>query len=291
MKITTAAEKERAIEQLLLTPQGKMKLAASMQNPLRERLDYEGVFRRAAVVDPLPQGALPYYDRDVDVPAIVIGEEGMSPETIVKGKRILVPLFELASNPKIPFTQIKERRYNLIDRAQDKAKQDIQASEDDLGFNALQVASTQINPNTGLPFNAVVNAAGSLDRDSLADGFAEIEKHDLRVSRLFMNARDYSDIRKFGRDQLDPVTQKSLLNTGLMAQIWGADIIVSRVVPIGTIFVCTEEKFLAVMPQRIDITVLPADDPDNRLIGWSIFEQIGIGVWNPRGVSVINVAR
>jgi HK97 family phage major capsid protein len=291
MKITTAAEKERAIEQLLLSPQGKMKLAASMQNPLRERLDYEGVFRRAAVVDPLPQGALPYYDRDVDVPAIVIGEEGQSPETIIKGKRILIPLFELASNPKIPFTQIKERRYNLIDRAQDKAKQDIQASEDDLGFSALQVASTQINPNTGLPFNAIINAGGSLDRDSLADAFAEIEKHDLRVARMFMNARDYSDIRKFGRDQLDPITQKSLLNTGLMAQIWGADIIISRVVPIGTVFVCTEEKFLAVMPQRIDVTVLPADDPDNRLIGWSIFEQIGIGVWNPRGVGLINIAR
>jgi len=268
-----------------------MKLAASMQNPLRERLDYEGVFRRAAVVDPLPQGALPYYDRDVDVPAVVIGEEGQTPETIVKGKRILVPMFELASNPKIPFTQIKERRYNLIDRAQDKAKQDIQASEDDLGFSALQVAAAQINPNTGLPFNAVVNAAGGLDRDSLADGFAEVEKHDLRVARLFMNARDYSDIRKFGRDQLDPISQRSLINTGLMAQIWGADIIVSRVVPIGTVFVCTEEKFLAVMPQRIDITVLPADDPDNRLIGWSIFEQIGIGVWNPRGVGIITVSR
>lgn len=287
----TAADKERTIEKLLLSPEGKMKLAASMQNPLRERLDYEGVFRRAAVVDPLPQGALPYYDRDVDVPAIVIGEEGQTPETIVKGKRILIPMFELASNPKIPFTQIKERRYNLIDRAQDKAKQDIQAAEDDLGFSALAVASTQINPNTGLPFNAAVSAAGSLDRDSLADAFAEIEKHDLRVARMFMNARDYSDIRKFGRDQLDPVTQKSLLATGLMAQIWGADIIVSRVVPVGTVYVCTEEKFLAIMPQRIDITVLPADDPDNRLIGWSIFEQIGIGVWNPRGVSVINVVR
>jgi HK97 family phage major capsid protein len=249
------------------------------------------VFRRAAVVDPLPQGALPYYDRDVDVPAIVIGEEGQTPETIVKGRRILVPLFELGSNPKIPFTQIKERRFNLIDRAQDKAKQDIQAVEDDLGFSALVVASTQVNPNTGLPFNAPVLAAGNLDRDSLADAFAEVEKHDLRVARLFMNARDYSDIRKFGRDQLDPVTQKSLLATGLMANLWGADIIISRVVPVGTVFCCTEEKFLAIMPQRIDITVLPADDPDNRLIGWSIFEQIGIGVWNPRGVSTITITR
>jgi len=287
----SAQEKEQRIEQLLSSPEGRMKLAASMQNPLRERLDYEGVFRRAAVVDPLPQGALPYYDRDVDVPAIVIAEEGGTPETIVKGKRILVPLFEVGANPKISFTQVKERRYNLIDRAQDKAKQDIQAVEDDLGFSALGVAAAQVNPNTGAPFNTPLAAAGSLDRDVLADAFAEIEKHDLRVARMFMNARDYSDIRKWGRDQLDPVTQKSLLATGLMANLWGADIIVSRVVPIGTVYVLTDEKFLAIMPQRIDITVLPADDPDNRLIGWSIFENIGIGVWNPRGVATITITR
>lgn len=290
MKLTPV-QKEAVINKLLQTNEGKMRLAASMQNPLRERLDYEGVFRRAVVVDPLPQGALPYYDKDINVPAIVIAEEGKTPETIVKGKRILIPLFELGSNPKIPFTQVKERRYNLIDRAQDKAKQEIQAAEDDLGFSAFDVALAQVDPITGLPFNATIGAAGSLDRDALADGFAEVEKHDLRVARMFMNARDYSDIRKWGRDQLDPVTQRSLFNTGLQAMIWGAEIIVSRVVPIGTVYVCAEEKFLGIMPQRIDITVLPADDPDARLVGWSIFEQIGIGVWNPRAISQILVTR
>jgi len=291
MSKLTPAQKEAVINKLLQTNEGKMKLAASMQNPLRERLDYEGVFRRAVVVDPLPQGALPYYDKDINVPAVIIAEEGKTPETIVKGKRILIPLFELGSNPKIPFTQIKERRYNLIDRAQDKAKQEIQAAEDDLGFSALDLAIAQVDPITGLPFNATIGAAGSLDRDALADGFAEVEKHDLRVSRMFMNARDYSDIRKWGRDQLDPVTQRTLFNTGLQAMIWGAEIIVSRVVPVGTVYVCAEEKFLGIMPQRIDITVLPADDPDSRLVGWSIFEQIGIGVWNPKSVSQILITR
>jgi len=174
----TADQKEQVISSLLKTQSGKMKLAASMQNPLRERLDYEGVFRRAIVVDPLPQGALPYYDKDIEVPAVVIGEEGETPETIVKGKRILIPLFELGSNPKIPFTQIKERRFNLIDRAQDRAKQEIQSAEDELGFAALDVALTAVNPATGTLYNASIASAGLLDRDALADAFAEIEKHD-----------------------------------------------------------------------------------------------------------------
>jgi len=287
----TAEQKEKLIATMLSTPEGKYKLAASMQNPLRQRLDYEGVGRRALVVDPLPQGALPYYDKDIDVPAVVIGEEGETPETVVKGKRILIPLFELGSRPTIPFTQIKERRFNLIDRAQNKAKQEIQAAEDELIFAALDVALTQVNPATGVLYNAGIAAAGLLDKDALSDAFTEIEKHDLRVSRIFMNAKDYGDIRKWGRDQLDPVTQKSLLATGLMAYIWGAEIIVSRVVPIGTVYVCTEKEFLGIMPQRIDLTVLPADDPANRLIGWSIFEQIGVGIHNPRGVASITVTR
>lgn len=287
----TIEQKESVIADLLKTDAGRAKLAATMQNPLRERLDYEGVFRRAVVVDPLPQGALPYYDKDIDVPAIVVSEEGETPEVVVKGRRILIPLFELASHPTIPFTQIKERRFNLIDRAQDKAKQEIQAAEDELGFAAFDVALTAVDPSTGALYNAAVASAGSVDRDALSDAFAEIEKHDLRVARIFMNARDYSDVRKWGRDQLDPVNQKSLFDTGLMAMLWGAEIIVSRVVPIGTIYVCTEPKFLGIMPQRIDLTVLPADDPKNRLIGWSIFEQIGIGIHNPRGISSVTVVR
>ena len=284
-------DKERLLKKLFDTPEGRVKIAASMQNPLRERLDYEGVFRRTAVVDPLPQGALPYYDKDVDVPAIVIAEEGGTPETVVKGRRILVPLFELGSNPKIPFTQIKERRFNLIDRAIDKAKQEIQGSEDTLGFSALNVARQQTDPTTGAVYNSLIAVSGSLDRDTLADGFAEVEKHDLRVARVFMNARDYSDIRKWGRDQLDPVNQKSLLETGVMALLWGAELIVTRKLTAGNVYVCTEPDFLAIIPQRIDVTVLPADDPDNRLVGWSIFEQIGIGVHNPRGVAKITVTR
>ena len=172
MKLTPA-QKEAVINKLLSTSEGKMKLAASMQNPLRERLDYEGVFRRAVVVDPLPQGALPYYDKDINVPAIVISEEGQTPETIIKGKRILIPLFELGSNPKIPFTQVKERRYNLIDRAQDKAKQEIQAAEDELGFSALDVALAQVDPD---PW-----------RDG--DGFSKADAHDALLILLPLRGR------------------------------------------------------------------------------------------------------
>lgn len=36
-----------------------------MANPIRVSLDYQGIGRKLLVVDPLPQGALPVYDKDV----------------------------------------------------------------------------------------------------------------------------------------------------------------------------------------------------------------------------------
>jgi hypothetical protein len=52
----------------------RAQLAASMIAPLRERRDYTSIARRAFLVDTLPEGALPIYDRDPNVAGLVTGE-------------------------------------------------------------------------------------------------------------------------------------------------------------------------------------------------------------------------
>lgn len=44
---------------------------------------------------------------------------------IIKPRRIVFPLFEIASNPTIPLTQIKERRFDLITRWQGDSQEDL----------------------------------------------------------------------------------------------------------------------------------------------------------------------
>ena len=41
-------------------------------------------------------------------------------------RRVQLPLFETTSNPTIPLTAVRECRFNLIERAQDLANQEIQ---------------------------------------------------------------------------------------------------------------------------------------------------------------------
>ena len=52
------------IAKFIASSGGRSALAASMINPIRRNLDYQGIARRAFPVDQLPQGALPYYSKD-----------------------------------------------------------------------------------------------------------------------------------------------------------------------------------------------------------------------------------
>jgi hypothetical protein len=283
-------QKMALIGEYVGTPEGRAKLAASMQQPLRTRRDYFSVGRKAALVEQLPDGALPIYDKDPEVTAYVIGEEGENILAVTKPRRVIFPLFEIASNPEIPLTQIRERRYDLIERAQNLAKSQIQAAEDSRMFDVVDAVSVNGFDNLAA-VNPQVNANAPLTPSNLADAFAQVEKWDNRVARVFVNALDYADIRKWGRDVLDVETQGTLLKTGMMATIWGAQIIVTRQVDPGYMYVLAEPEFVGRIPVRTELTVLSADDPKARRIGFSVFENLGIGVHNPLGLVRIKIAR
>lgn len=279
-------KKYEILSKNIRTAAGRQRLAASMIQPLRRRRDYTSVGRKAFYVEQLPDGALPIYDKDADVAAYVIGEEGDNIVSVVKPKRVMFPLFEIAANPEIPLTEIKARRFDLIERSVDLGNSAIMAEEDKKIFSCMDaVCEDPTAPNK------VITITGNLTSAALADGFAAIERHDLRVAHIFMNAKDFSDLRKWDRDTLDPDTQGDLLKTGILGGLWGAKIICSRMVEEGTIYVCTEPEFLGRMPVRTDLTILSADNPKARLIGFSMFEQLGIGLHNPYGIVKMKIAR
>ena len=282
----TDEKRDALIERALMSQEGKIALAQAMANPIRRNLDYQGMARRALVVDPLQQGALPVYDRDIDVAAVVISSNGTGPESRVFGDRITVPEFELFSNPTVRIAEVKRRRFNVIDRAVQKARQEIMAQEDSNIFAAFDAAATVENTAQDLA------DSGLLKRD-LVDLKIQVDRWDLVTTKYFMNINEYQDILNWGSGggqgptggEIDPVTQREILQTGLYAHIWGADIMVSKIVPVGTVYAVADPEFVGVMPIRQDIEVLPADEPKQLKLGWVVSEIIGLGITNPRGGS------
>lgn len=62
----------------------------------------------------------------------------------------------------------------------------------------------------------------------LADAFAEVEKHDVRIAAVVMNARLFMEFRKFGDAVLDIETQAVRLKQGIQGRLWGALLFTTR---------------------------------------------------------------
>ena len=285
MRKFTAGQKQRMMSNLLRSPEGRARIAANITEPLRELRDYSAIGRKALLIDELPDGALPIYDKDPVISGYVVAEEGDSVQQIVKGDRIVVPTFELASYPKVPFTQVRERRFDVPKRIREKTRTEIFRAEDRLIFQVFTKAAARSTIN--VPMSVAI---GDFNIAVLADAFARIERHGNRVDKVYMNAMNFSVLRKAGRDYMDFESQRELLRTGYMGVLWGASVYVSPEIPTDEIFLCAEPEYLGVMPIRMDLTVLPADDPGRRQYGWSVFEAIGIGLHNPdRGLQSIKL--
>lgn len=275
------AKKEALVAQALDTAEGRVALAQAMVEPIRRALEYQAVGRKLLMVDELPQGALARYEKDVRATATVISRRGGVPDMIVEGEEILVPTFEIATNPTIRISEVKARRFYIVDRAQIKAKEAIQKEEDTNIFNALDAAVPAAN--------IVVSTGGALSVSALNQAFATIEQHDLTVGKVVCHALRYADIRNWGKTVYDEATQKEVLTTGLFGHIWTADIHVSSRVPTTTVFILAPAEYVGAFPVRQDITVLPADDPKKLRLGWVIYEEIGIVIINDYATAKVTV--
>lgn len=279
-------KKEAIIAQALETDEGRVALAQAMVEPIRRSLEYQAVGRKLIMVDELPQGALARYERDLAATAHVVSRRGAVPDQIQEGEEILVPTWEIAANPTIRLSEIKARRFYIVDRAQIKAKEAIQKEEDSQIFKAL-IAAADNRATNGDP--QIVTDIGSLSTTSLNSAFRYIEQHDLVATKIVVHANRYADIRTFGKDFYDEATQREILTTGLYGHLWTADIHVSSRMDPNTVLVVASPDTVGAFPIRQDITVLPADDPKKLRLGWVIYEEVGIAIINDYAISKIEV--
>jgi len=241
------------------------------------------------MVDELPQGALARYERDVASIAHVVSRRGAVPDQIQEGEEILVPTFEIAANPTIRLSEIKARRFYIVDRAQIKAKEAIQKEEDTNIFNAL-IAAADARDADPIAQSQVVTNIGTLSIASLNTAFRLIEQHDLVAAKIVLHANQYASIRTFGKDFYDEATQREIITTGLYGHLWTADIHVSSRMQTNVVLVVASPENVGAFPIRQDITVLPADDPKKLRLGWVIYEEIGIVIVNDYAISKIEIS-
>lgn len=267
MNLTKKAE---LVQRALNSSGGRVALGQAMREPVKRALEYQAIGRKLLMVDELPAGALARYDLDVASVAYTIPRRGAVPVQYIQSEKLLVDTFEIGTTIDLRISEIKANMYYIVDRAQMKAKEAIQKQEDTEILVAIDAAT-----HGGIP-----STSSKLTFDILNDAMPEIEKHDLVVTKVVVNPYQYKDIRGWGKDYFDPATQREALMTGLIGHIMTANVHVSHRVPQGNVYLLGPAETVGAIPVRIDITVLPADNPRQTSVGWVLFEDIGIAVIN-----------
>jgi hypothetical protein len=266
-------------------PANRQKFAAAMIPLILERLDYEGFGRQVLMTHEVPQGQIINYEKDVNIAAIVIQEDGQTPEARIRGDRVLPPTFSITANPRIPLDEIYQRQFDIVDRTHDKALFQIMLQEDRAVLKALYEASSA--ENTQIAKSVIETMAH------------EVERHRLLVDKFLMNRQELGDLRKnINAIDFSPEISRDVLLTGIFGQIYGYNIFISagvdepgkvnQSVPAGMVIAVTAGQTLGVMPIRMGLQVMPADQYVNSKaeVGFFMIENIGVAVLNSRAVSV-----
>lgn len=257
----------------LQTEAGRQAVGAQMAVPIRQQLDYVGVARKFMEIDVLAQGQIIRYDLDIkqQVNAFVVSKRGAVDEVNVEGKYVSPTTWELFADANIRLSEIQQRRFNVLDRVQEALKIAIQEQED-LEFLALLNTATM--NNTGSIANPTSTAGCSKTfLNTLSVGVMDF---DIPQYAFLMRFKSFADIRIWSTKDLDPVSLREILESGLYGSIWGIDLIVSRQVQAGSVYALAEPRFFGVMPVRTELILMPDDQPKAASIGYVAYEEIGM---------------
>lgn len=280
--VATNNKYDYLITRALKTDNGRYALASAMVSPIRRALDYLGIIRKILQVDYIPDGVLPIYEKDIDAVALRIPKLSAAPTRQIEGEQVAIETFEIAVNPTILRSEVRKRRFNVIDRIQARARATIQQVEDKNGMNLLDAAVTASGYTTAGYTTALFTAA------DLASGIFEMRDRNVIPTKLLMRPSAARAFTSFTNTTFSPIDQYQVLRTGLFGHVYGCDVYLSTEMPANTVYAIANPEFLGVMPIRQDIEVLDSPNNAERRLGWSIYEEIGMSVVNAQGVNKIN---
>lgn len=251
---------QRELTQLLSQPSGFERYASEkMPEFIQVVRDYKGFVRDIMVAPPVTPEEIvrideePYvmYARDIDSTSFVFARSGEIPTQVIKGDTVKISFTQIAS-PRITIEQIvlDTQPYDYIQRAQERAGQEISRQEDQM---FLDMANAVID---AFPSQRVVSANTLVEKADMLAIKRIFSRNDVAFSGYLMNPAVYDDFLLWGEDELDPVTQRTVLETGQLPTIWnGVRMISGIVVPENVMYGLAPKELLGRMPILRDITI------------------------------------
>jgi hypothetical protein len=265
--------------------EGFRQVGQGLLNPIKEVIDYEGLARKVFAPRTVKAGEIVRYDKDVYIQGWVIAEDGQTPQSVVEGRYIYPPEFEVTAYPSIEIKDKYRAQYDILARTQDRARMSIEYQEDLALINLLQAGANYTNTTT---FFATLNLA------ALEGIRYQIERHRLICDKYIIHRQEVSDLVNTLSTQVDPVTQRELIMAGYIGTVLNAMIITTagtqtfEILDPGEVVAVTAPEYLGGMPIRVELFSEPVNEfmEGRPRQGWFWYELISQVLVNPAGVAI-----
>lgn len=266
------------------TEEGMHIVAQELALPIKDILDYEGFARKVFRVRKLAQAELFRIPLDVRSVAWVIGQDGKTPMSVIRTKYILPDETKITSFPVVDISDIYRMNFDVLDRAQDTARQEIELAEDKRAVAIMDAGATTINATT---------TYATLGVAAFEDVRYQVERHRLMVEGFYINRAELSDVIKNMSSAVDPVTERELLLSGYIGNFVNARILTAagtgqqEVIPAGTFYAATGPDTLGEMGIRIELFSEPFNTyaVGKTTKGFAFIEEIGFALVNSKSIA------
>ncbi len=302
----TAAQVEQKLTRLMNSPGGMSKIAQQMLSPLKRDLLYEGRIRQLFQTYKLALGEEAVFDADVDVPAAAIAINGLPTELQVSADRIRVETSPIATRPMIRWNESNFRKYDILNRTQQRAKASIMLQEDIKGYNLIDFAAGLTNQTPAASLAGTTAATNNptlltsptrLSQEVLVEAITTLRSKLLVASKIYLNPLRTKDLMLFntfvgsagGQGIFAPNMQEQAMKAGKVGSIWGTEVLESVIVPSNRVFVLAPAEHLGVLAVRTDLSVETMKDVNQMADVFAIWEDIGFVIRYAKGIVRISI--
>lgn len=300
MKIKTAADTHEAdynLAKMLDMPGGLEKIALEKLPPfIRETRDYEAFARKILVAHNVSGEELQlingepyyYYPKDFDSYAAFYGDDGEIPRTQIEGDGVNVGIMTVASDDiTINLKRLIVQKYNYLERVRELSGQAIGKVEDKKFINLIETLLTGTGTAAAPQFDGQIvdSSDTNLTKAHLIALRKTQSQHNVPLAFYVMHQSRIDDILGWDQDEVDELTQREILETGVKYKIWGSVMLVtSPIIDPNVVYSFAEAEYVGRMPILKDLTVRLTETPNKLEKGLFMFEFIGMYLSSQKAV-------
>lgn len=301
MAIKTAAETVNAdfnVARLLDMPGGFEKIALEKLPPfIRETRDYEAFGRQVLVahnvtseeLHPIDGEDYVYYPKDHNSHAAFYGNDMQVPKYQIEGDGVNVAIMTITSDDvTIGLKRLMTQKYNYLERVRELSGQAVAKAEDTKIIDLVERLLIGTSVDKTAPSNdaQIVTAADlNLKKTHLVGLKKTLSQHNVPLAAYVMNPSRLDDILDWATSEIDQLTQREILETGVKYSIWGGvKLVTSPIIEKNIVYCFADPEYVGRMPILKDLTVRLTETSNKLERGLFMFEFLGIYLASQKAV-------